>query len=167
MRNDLPVRLVVITLLCAVLVGMFIAYDANVFRDDPFNDEDDLGADPEAIVTEQIELSGVVIGTDPVRIEVEYETGILVVTVENAPAVEIGQQLTLVGTVKDATTVVADADRSFTREPWERQYMYVVSLVGAALVAVRLVNEWRFDPRTLTFAPRSHPLLSTINGDEN
>ena len=166
MDADLPTRLLAITLLGAILFGMFVGYDAELLLEDPLADEDDLAADPEAIVGEQIELSGEVVATDPVEIEVEHDDGTLTITVENAPDAEPGQQLTLVGTVQDPTTIDANRDRSFTREPWERQYMYAISLVGAALVAIRIANEWRFDPRSLTVSPRDRTLLTNFRGGD-
>lgn len=56
------------------------------------------------------------------------------------------------------------------REPWEETYMYAVSALGGLLVLGRLVDTWRFRPRSVLVEPRSSPLHDRVRAtlrDEN
>lgn len=66
----------------------------------------------------------------------------------------------------DARSGEGDIDR----EPWEETYMYAVSALGGLLVLGRLVDTWRFRPRSVLVEPRSSPLHDRVRAtlrDEN
>lgn len=121
--------------------------------------------DPADHAGEHVETGGIVVATDPVVIEIEDEAGTERLPVENAPDVATGQELVVAGTLTDEGTLAADPERAVVREPWERGYMYAISLVGALLVALRIGNEWRFDPRRVLFEPRERTLLRRYRGE--
>ena len=168
MRNEIAIRIGAIGLLSALLLTTFVLYGAEIGHGDgPPYDADDLGERSEQLIGEQVELSGDVIETDPVRIRVEHDDGQSEFTITNAPDVTEGQQLHLVGTLTAPDTIEADRDRSFTRDIWEVQYMYLISIVGATLVAARIGNEWRFNLRAFQFEPRDRTLFDRYRGDRD
>ena len=165
MRTEIAIRIGAIGLLSALLLTTFVVYAAEIGHGNgPPHDADELGERSEQLVGEQVELSGDVIEPDPVRIRVEHDDGQSEFTITNAPDTTEGQQLTLVGTLTTPDTIEADRDRSFTRDPWEIQYMYVISILGAALVAARISNEWRFNRQAFQFEPRKQTLLDRYRG---
>jgi len=142
------------------LVGLLVwagtLSPADARRDVP--DQDEVGPEPEAYVREQVTLTGTVVGTDPVVIDVEYGTGeVFTVTVRGADeSVADGDVLTAFGRLDDASTLTAD--RVIVREPWEMWYMYGVSFVAGLWVLVGTLRRWRFDADRLAFVPRERPL---------
>lgn len=159
--EDTPVvRSAMILVLVGSLVGLFVLYGAGVGHPDPPPyGEDELLASGGDLAGDPVELSGTVVNVDPVVIEIVDDDGhVHEVELENAPDAEIGEELLVVGTVQPDGTVVVERDPAVVREPWERQYMYAISVVGALLVAGRIVNEWRFVPPRLVFEPRDRTL---------
>ena len=160
-------RAVAIAVLLAVLVGLFVA--AGTQTSDPgLNDypgEDEVGPDPGAHVGQQVSLDGRVVGTDPLRMEVEYGTGeTFEVTVTGVdPTVSAGDHLKAFGTLEAEGRL--SADRVVVREPWELWYMYAVSFVGGLWVLARTVRRWRVDADRLAVVPREEPLLVGGDGD--
>lgn len=116
------------------------------------------GVDPADHAGEEAELWGVVVDTDPVVVEIESDEETERVVVDGAPAVEEGEQLIVGGTLTADGSLDANRDRAVVRAPWERTYMYAISVVGALLVVARGIDGWRLDPRTLTVHPRETPL---------
>ncbi|MCU4975367.1 hypothetical protein OB955_21940 [Halobacteria archaeon AArc-m2/3/4] len=118
-----------------------------------YPDDVALGTDDRGQIGERVELNGIVTDVDPMtivaggsEITVRYEF-------QNAPPVEPGQRISIFATVEsDQTLTVHDA---VVRDPWEYVYLYVISILGALLVAVRVARHWRIDRRELAFVPRS------------
>ena len=154
------VRTVAIVLGLVVLCGLFVA--AGALTPNPeLNDHpggEAVGPDPGAYVDQEVSLGGQVVGTDPVRVEVEYGTGetfTVTVTGVDRPVTD-GDHLSAFGTLKDEGTLAAD--RVILRQPWELSYMYVVSFVAGLWVLARTVRRWRFDADRLGFVPREEPI---------
>jgi hypothetical protein len=127
--------------------------------------EDSVGPDPDAYVGEHVTLSGTVVGTDPLRIEVPYGTGeSFTATVRGVeqPA-SVGDHATAFGTLEDDSTLAAE--RVILRAPWEIRYMYGVSFVAGLWVLGRTLRRWRFDTDRLAFVPREEPLALWGGGD--
>lgn len=119
---------------------------------------EDSEVDPEEYAGEQVETGGEVVDTDPVVIEVGDGDETERVTLEDAPNVEQGHEVIVNGTITEGGAIVVSPDRAVVREPWETMYMYAISVAGAMLVAFRIADGWRFDPRSITFQPRPRPL---------
>lgn len=159
MMTTLRSRGFIISVILISLIGLFILYGAGVgHSDSPPYSEEQIFTDPDAHVGEEFELSGEVTATDPVTIEITHDDKTTEITIINAPSAQTGEQLTLLGTLTDEATIHADRDRSFTRESWELQYMYVISVIGASFVGLRIINEWQFNLQQLQFQPRSETL---------
>lgn len=150
-------RLAAAVLLVGVLVGLFLwAGTITPAADDRgFPDDDEVGPTPEAYVGERVSLSGTVVATDPVVVEVEYGVdGTRTVTVTGVGAtVDRGDSLRAFGTLTDDSTL--SADRTVVREPWELRYMYGVSFLAGLWVLGRTLRRWRVDVDRLAFVPRT------------
>ena len=160
-------RAVAIAVLLAVLGGLFVA--AGTQTPNPrlhdYPGEDEVGPDPGAYVGQQVSLDGRVLGTAPLRIEVEYGTGetfTVAVTGVNR-TVSSGDHLNAFGTLEAEGRL--SADRVVVREPWELWYMYAVSFVGGLWVLFRTVRRWRVDADRLAVVPRDEPLRVGGDGD--
>lgn len=148
-------RLVALGVLVCALGGL--AVFAGTMEPDPsdnhYPDGIELAADFVAYHGESVEVSGTVVGTDPVVIEVE--TGIdrpLALTVLNVEeAVAVGQELRVFGTARPDETLVAH--ETVVVSPWETYYAWAVSLVAGLWVLGRFLRGWRFERSTLSFAP--------------
>ena len=65
---------------------LFVSYGAGVgVSDGPPNDESAVIHEPETILGEQIEVSGVVVSLDPVQIDIGHDDGSTGFVIENAP----------------------------------------------------------------------------------
>lgn len=154
-------RAVAIALCLCALIGLFVWFGALEPAPDHhrYAGGDEVVADADRYVGQPVELSGHVVATDPVRIEVDSDYESTELVVRDAPAVEDGQYLSVYGTLTDAETV--EAEGTVARESWEFTYMYAVSAIAALWVLARAVRQWRFDP-TRGIVPRDEPL--TLDG---
>lgn len=162
MYDRLEVRLVAIAALLVVLFGLFVL--AGTVQSSPddrnYPSEADIAADGERYVGDRVVVSGTVIETDPLTVEAEPVPGepIAFVIENTARTPEIGDSLTAYGTLRTGDRI--RAIETVHTEPWERQYMYVVSFIGGLWVLGRLVNGWRFDRESTGLVPRTDPLIS-------
>lgn len=142
-------------LLCA-LAGLLVF--AGTMVPDPSNnrypDGSEVAAEFAAYHGESVEVSGTVVGTDPVAIEIDDAVGRpLVVTVSGVEgSVEVGQELRVFGTARPDRTVVAH--ETVVVSPWETHYAWAVSFVAGVWVLARFLRGWRFERSRLWFAPR-------------
>lgn len=159
MSTDLSYRLAAIAVCGGLLCGLFIlggmGHPALPSQGPDIADPD---TTPEEYAGDHIETGGEVIDTDPVVIEVGDGETAYPLPIEDAPDAATGQELIVDGTLTEEGTLAANGDRAVVREPWETTYMYLISIVGALFVAIRIADGWRFDPRTVTFIPRETPL---------
>ena len=120
-------------------------------------DEDEVGPNRDAYVGERVTLSGTVVGTDPLVVDIEYGTGesFRATLADADQSVSEGDQVSAFGTLESPSTLVAE--RVVVREPWELWYMYGVSFLGGLWVLVRTLRRWRFDAEQLAFVPRERP----------
>jgi len=115
----------------------------------------------DAYVGDRVQAGGTVVETDPVVFVVTTKDGdemeITAVSFEGDPSV--GDEINVYGTLEtDQRVMVID---SYTREPWERYYMYAVSFIAGVWVLARFVRGWRFDPDTFAFEPRTEARAET------
>lgn len=154
-------KLGLLVLLVALLGAQFVLYGAGYGHSDgPPYTADELAAVDNSLEGIVIETSGTVIETDPVVIEVTIVDTERTFVVEDAPEASVGQELRLIGTLADDSTIVADPERSFTRDPWEFQFMWAISIVGLLVVVLKTSNEWQFHPRQVAFEPRDETLVA-------
>lgn len=169
--DEFGVRVAALAVLLAALCGLFVLAGA----DRPTSPHAsptyaELDRNYEAYVGQSVELSGTVVETDPVVAEFGYETGVYEaesyrLRLEGAPPVERGDEIVLYGELRPDRTVAVDAERSVVRKPWEKQYMYGVSVLGALFVGGRVVNGWRLRPRRLALVPRERTLYRQWRGE--
>jgi hypothetical protein len=142
-----------------LLAGLFViggmGYPASP---SPGVDLADPGTDPVDHMGERVETGGTVVDTDPTVFKIEDSGDTERLPVENPPDVEEDQELILNGTITETGALDARTDRAVVREPWERTYMYVISMIAALIVATRGIDGWRLDRDTLTVRPRETPL---------
>lgn len=169
-------RVLLALVLVVALAGLLVWYGALPSSDPATNhypDEDHVAPNPDAFVGQSVVLGGHVVATDPVVIEITHDGTTSEFTIQNAnealqtsgAPLEPGDRVTAFGTLTDASTL--EAERSLTREPWELQYMYVVSVLGGLWVAGRFVQGWRFDRGRLAFVPRADPTRATGRGPDS
>jgi hypothetical protein len=110
-------------------------------------------------VGDRVVVGGTVIETDPLTIEAEPVPGepIAFVVENTARTPDIGDALTVYGTLRSENRI--RAIEQVHTEPWERQYMYLVSFLGGLWVLGRLCNGWRFDRESISIVPRTDPLI--------
>lgn len=171
MPDESVVRGATLAVLAAALCALFVLGGAGwptAPSSPPSYEEFDRNYD--AYVGETVEMGGTVVETDPVVVEMDYETGLSSETtyrIELVGALEadVGDGVYFYGEVRPDRRVAVDAERTVVRAPWEVQYMYAVSVVAVLLVVARFVNGWRFRPRALAFAPRERSLYRRWRGD--
>jgi len=154
-----------VVILLGLLCGLFVW--AGTTTPDPaanrYPGTTDLLEDDDAYVGERVQTGGTVVSTDPVVIEISNGVASQELTVRNTGhPVELGEQLIVFGILQTDTTVVVDD--SLVSEPWETQYMYLVSFLGGLWVLGRLVNGWRINTETWTVEPRDDPWVTWRGG---
>jgi len=162
MTDRLDIRVGLIVALLIILAGLFV-FAGTI---DPAPSDRDYPGGVELLegtsqyLGDRVVVSGTVTAVDPVTIEAEPVAGeTLVFAVSNtARTPAIGDQIIVYGTLRAENRI--HAIEQVHREPWERQYMYVVSFVGGLWVLARLITGWRFDPGTWSFVPRPQSLWS-------
>jgi len=153
-------RLVLIFLLLVLLSGLFVLYGSEIRQSDaPPYGPDELASEPSEHEGERVELSGEVIDTDPIVIEADSEAGPIQVEVTDAPDATVGEELIISGKYAQEGVIEVETERALTREPWERTYMYAISVVGVGIVGLRIINDWRFSVRQVVFEPREQTLV--------
>ena len=152
MLESPTVRALSILLLLGGLVGLFVVHGTLEPAPDQhaYPGTDDLVADPDVHVGEQVEVGGTVVETAPVVLQLENGDEYVV---DGAPPAEVGQQLSVFATVSADGRL--EAHDGVAREPWETTYMYAVSIVAALWVLARGLRHWRVDGRDLVVVPRS------------
>lgn len=164
-------RLFTIIVLLGALLGLFVWFGSL----DPspeqhaYPSEDDLAAGYDAYVGEDVSVSGKVVETDPVVLQVDHETGTTEYRLENAPDTERGQHVTAF--VRVQPDGVLKVQNTIVRDPWERIYMYVISMIAALWVLSRMLRQWQLDP-TQGIVPRAQPVtlanvLSSARGERD
>ncbi|WP_254763683.1 hypothetical protein [Natrinema marinum] len=117
-------------------------------------------SNPDAYVGDRVVIGGFVVETDPVVIATRASGyGRFTVVdaadsrLQSAAPLERGDDVTVFGTLTDASTL--EADRVLTDELRDTFYMLAVSLVGGCWVLGRLVRGWRIDRDRLALVPRT------------
>lgn len=131
-----------------------------------------IAEDPTAFITEEVSLSGVIVDPEAGIVEVEYDGGLVAtgtegtfeVQLEGIPTDELvaGHDIAFGGALVDERIVDVTSHPYALRAPWERQYMFAVSFLGALLAVMYGLNAWRFDISELGFEPREKTLLSQV-----
>ncbi|MBS3817568.1 MAG: hypothetical protein KGY76_08415 [Candidatus Thermoplasmatota archaeon] len=152
-------RLCVIAFLLIILTGLFIWYGS--LSPDPDNGnyphQEHLIEDYDGYVGEEVELTGDVIETGPVKIEAEHGDETIVLTITDVEKdVEKGDRLSVYGVVKEDKTI--KADNTVVHPPINYAYMYLISSVAAVWVFTRIVRQWRWDSQKAALKVREEPL---------
>ena len=58
-------------------------------------------------------------------------------------------------------------DHIWVRAPWERTSMYAISILGAVLTGLLIVNYWRVDPARRCVEPREEPIVTILQEDRS
>jgi len=155
-------KFVTITIFLALLVALFVWTGTidPVPADNNYSGTGDIHESPDRYVGEEVSVGGTVVDTDPLTIEDEPIPGERTTfTIEHAdPDVTVGDTLSVFGTLQSNNHV--GATNVVHREPWEAQYMYVVSSLAGLIVLGRLCNHWTVDTTTWSIVPRPTPLLT-------
>jgi hypothetical protein len=153
---------------CVVLlVGLFVLAGAGYpTPPSPGPDLADPDVGPSDLAGDHVETGGMVTDTDPVIIEIDGDTATQTLPIENAPDVDVGQEMIVDGTITADGTLRANRDRAVVREPWETTYMYAISILGALFVALRIADGWQFNLKPISFSPRDTPLHHSLSEDE-
>lgn len=162
MQFSPPARFLTIALLLAILAGLFVwagTIDPNPTQNN-YPGATEIHENPDQYINEQVRVGGTVTALDPLTIEGEPVPGeTIVFVVEDADRdVSVGDHVTLFGTLRQDNHVTAT--NSYHRQPWELQYMFIVSFFAGLWVFARLLNRWTVDTTTWRIVPRSTPLLA-------
>jgi len=152
---------------CVLLLGgLFVLAGAGYpTPSSPTPDLADPDTTPDDLAGEHVETGGTVVTTDPVIIEIDGDTRTQRLPIENAPDVDVGQDVIVDGTLTTDGTLIVNPERAVTREPWETTYMYVISGLATLFIAARGIDGWRYDRETHTIRPRETPLHHHYLGD--
>lgn len=167
MFESVRARIVVIVILFILLFSLFIWYGSLSPAPEKgrFPGSDELIEDYDSYIGEKVEVSGRVIETNPVIIEVE--SGDRTIELEVAGLQEQpdkGDRLTVFGTAEQNKTI--QAENSIIRPIWRYVYMYGISVAAAGWIGLRILGQWKFDKKTLAFEPREETLSlkETLSG---
>lgn len=129
-----------------------------------YPDGDALAQDYDKHVGDDVQVTGTVVGTDPVEIAIEYDyaadgerhSGIITVTVRNVEtAVTDGGSLQVYGTLGPDGTITAENSVSVPATNYTA--MYLVSALAGLWTLWRLVRGWRLDWGTGALVRREEP----------
>jgi hypothetical protein len=161
-------RLAAVAALVVALLALAVRYGAAVADPAPglafYPGEDHLAADYGAFVGQRVQVSGIVVGVDPVVIAAEYETwtggryrtGTIRLTItEYAGSVAPGDRLQVFGTARPERTV--RAERTVAVPGANYRYMYGVSFLAGLWVLARLARGWTVSRGDLAARPRADP----------
>ncbi len=159
MFEDPKVRISIIIVLVAILIGFFVWH--GTIQPDPekgnYPGSEELIEEYDKHVGEKVEVGGKVVKTDPLTIETEHgdKSIELKITGTNV-SVKEGDRLSVYGTLKEDGTIKAE---EVVKTPYLNYvYMYLVSLVGAIWISIRLVKQWRWNSEELWFDKREETL---------
>ena len=176
--------LITIGIVLLALCGLFILGGAELPfapHDDIGPEEESLAADDDHYVGDPIATSGEVVDADTNQVHVDADTNRvhvepddtdLVVTLEIDPShdvtLEDGHEVSVSGTIApERTIVVGPDDHIAVRAPWERTSMDAISLLGAVLTGLLIVNSWRVDPARRFVEPRAEPIVPIRQEDRS
>lgn len=160
-------RLAAVLSLVGVLIVLAIGFGALAPAPDRgvYPGPDELAENSDGYAGQPVEVSGIVVGTDPVVVAAEYDyydgetrhAGTLELAIADVPvAVQEGQNLRVFGTVRGDGTIAA---RTAVATPAANYlFMYGISALAGLWVLFRLVRGWRLDWRTGAIERRETPL---------
>jgi len=164
MRLVFRQRLVVIIVLLALLIGLFVLFGTTEPNpdDNNFPETEDITRNPGQYIGERVNVDGIVVETAPLTIEDEPKPGEQVTfLIHNTDQdVAIGDRVNVFGTLQPDNHIRAESTTH--REPWEAQYMYIVSFLAGLSVLTRLFNQWTVDTSNWTIVPRNDSLIELL-----
>lgn len=152
-------HLLVALALLGVAVASGVHYDAVYDHKWPYPTDEELHADYEQYVGEQVLLFGDIVSIDQTAhqatIEVDADGGPFTLTVVGIDAdVEPGGVVQVYGTVQPGHKIAGSNIVVVEASSKNRLYKFAVSGFGAVLVLVVFFRYWRIDWSSLTFEPR-------------
>lgn len=156
MNDSLHLRVTVILACLCLLVGLSVWLGS--VEPDPANNHYpgpvEIEENPEEFVGERVSVGGTVVDTNPLTIGDDGRR-FVVESVDRTVSVDDG--LVVYGTFRaDGSLETIEMTHV---EPWERQYMFLVSGLGGLWVLGRLLNRWTIDTTDWALVPRSEPLV--------
>lgn len=145
-----------LVVLLAVLAAMLVWYGtlgpAPAQGDYPT--QEDYAPDPTPYLGDRVVATGIVVSTDPVRIEVTYgvdgRTEYAVTGLDGTVAE--GRGISVFGRLTDPGTIAAD--RAFTVPQSGLWYAWTISFLAGLWVLARIVRDWRLDRSSPGLVPR-------------
>jgi hypothetical protein len=149
-------RVALILLLVAVLVGQFVWFGADPPAGPQHLSASTLHESYDSHVGQRVAVTAPVVATDPVVVGLDDGPDARL-TVRNVNGeVSVGDRLKLYGVVAPGHEMRALG--AVAVPGWGLRYTYAVSLVAGLWVLFRIVRHWRFDPGTLALERRDRPL---------
>ncbi|TQQ81378.1 hypothetical protein [Halonotius roseus] len=150
-------RLLVVGLLIGLLAGLSVWHGtlAPNAADGRYPGPEAIATDGDAVVGDQVTVWGTVVTTDPVVIETDPrgQPVRFTLTGESVADAAVGTEIGAHGTLQSVETVTVE--RALIQEPWELQYLYLISFGAGLWVLGRFLRGWSLDLSTLSFQPRS------------
>lgn len=165
-------RLILGCVLLAILFGFAVHYGANVDTQERYPDNEDVATAYDSHVGQTVRISGTVRTTSAngssgeraggpggadgsMTVTLRQYESFGPVTVQGADrTAPPGGTVQVIGTLEPDRAVTAQRVLPVNARSWSEPYKYAVSVVGAALVLVAFVREWRVDVETLAFEVR-------------
>ena len=150
-------RIFIILILALILFSLFVWYGA--IQPDPeqgsFPNEKQLVQNYDDHINKKAEISGKVVDTDPLTIETSDYDLQLVIRGTNE-IVNKGDRLSVFGTVEEGRTIRAE---NVVVHPYLNYiYLYLISVVSAAWIFIRIVKQWRWNSKESKLEQREEPL---------
>ena len=166
-------RAIALGLALLALGGLFVLGGADVpfpYSHEPGPEDEILDSDYDQYVGTDIATSGTVIEAEERLVRIDHDAGAFVITLDIDHSHDItlseGDEVTFSGTIEaDHTISVTDDHHIATRAPWERVFMYAISVFAAILTTLLVANYWRVDPTRVVLEPRDHPLVPIRSED--
>lgn len=167
MFEDKRSKFPIIMILILILVSMFIYYGS--LEPEPskgnYPGTEQLFEDYDTHVGQTVEVTGDVVKTDPITIEIEHldEEMELEVTNTNIEA-DKGDKLQVYGTLRDNRSIQAE---NVVKIPLINYvYMYAISAVAATWISYRIVTRWRWNGEEFRVEKREKkiPLRDILGG---
>lgn len=159
MFKDPKIRFLVIVSLIVILVSMFIWFGS--LEPEPkkgdYPGSEQLFEDYDDHVGEKVEVTGDVVNTDPLTIEIERLEKEMRLEITDADiSADKGDKLQVFGVLQEDHTIQAE---NAVRQPLVNYiYMYIISTVAAIWISIRIITRWRWNGEKHRVEERDEPL---------
>lgn len=159
MSRDSKYRFITIIIFILLLFPLFVYHGS--LEPNPekriYSGEEELIENYQRYVGRNTKVTGEVVNTTPVKIEIEYGDKTKVLKVKKIDhEVSEGDRISVYGIVRKERTI--SAINTIVVPPIFYTYMYAVSLIGVSWIVIRIASQWRWNGTESYFEQREESL---------